>query len=260
MSGPTSNDPNAKYFDTSTGTTNRSSINDALRQLGYDIPYSTADIYDLLGQLLAAGDHGVPGADFSGVLGQTDNPNSPYDTYGQLVHDLVAKLTGNLAGAGAKPSVVQGLSDQQAWSAYQQDALGPAPSQEYQNIFAEHFKPEGQGVSPLDTFVQKQEPVLQKQYLADAFTKFSAPGAMDAIKSDYVKLQQQADAQQRAGAGGSVPSFEDFIKQRVSSDYQGFLESQKPKLASAFELASPLDRYGYRQSQALEGTATPRIL
>jgi len=86
--------------------------------------------------------------------------------------------------------------------------------------------------------------------LGDVFRQFTQPGFIDTLRGDYESLYRTKERGDFEGTGGTIPAFEDFIKTRISGDYRSFLETEKPKLQQAFELAAPEER-GQRDRGAI---------
>ncbi len=239
--------------DTSTTATERRlRTKTALQQMGIDVKgtqYTGSELLDIIDQLLNAPNP---------FTSEGDRRSGPavnkYTLFEQgragALNDYIGQLVGLTGGAGAKPSTIQLPNDNSVFNAYAQDATGPAPSLLFRDVFNEHFPSLGAGESPFNKFVQGKSSDLEQQFLTQVYKHFSEPGTVDSLKSDYAALSRQAENQQRAGQGGTVPSYEDFIKGRVTDNYRSFLESQRPQLQQAFELASPQER-GQRDQSVL---------
>jgi hypothetical protein len=164
--------------------------------------------------------------------------------------------TGGGGGGGRefRPQTIQLPSERQLFGAAENAALGPAPDLLFREVFEEAFPEFGRKESPFNRFVQQKGGELEKRFMGDVFKQFNEPGFQDLLKQDYESLVRQMERGSFDGAGGSVPAFEDFIKQRISADFRQFLEGEKPKLDKAFELTSP-DQRGQRQTG---GIAPPK--
>lgn len=172
--------------------------------------------------------------------------------------DLILGLLTGSGGSGRtfRPSVMQQPSEADLFKSVEQAELGPASDLVFRDVYDELFPDVGQGEGPFEQFAQKQAKEFENQFMTDTFKKFNEPGFMDTLRADYEGLYRQKERGDFDGAGGDIPAFEDFIKERVTGDYRSYLTSQTSMqdLRSAFELASPEAR-GQRDAGSI---APPR--
>jgi len=171
---------------------------------------------------------------------------------GLTVSDLIATILDRAGGNGRtfRPSVLEQPSERELFKSTENAALGPAPEMLFRDVFAGAFPDLTQGRGPYEKFVAKQEGELENRFLGDVFRQFTQPGVIDTLRGDYESLYRTKERGDFEGTGGTIPAFEDFIKTRISGDYRSFLETEKPKLQQAFELAAPEER-GQRDRGAI---------
>lgn len=202
----------------------------------------------------------TPGIDPLDAFARTGERARQEVEYGNAKQDVLGLLAQLLSGSGGgrtfRPSVMQQPSEKDLFGAVEDAALGPAPDLLFRDVYDELFPKVGAGEGPFERFAQKQAKEFESQFLTETFRKFNEPGFQDQLRADYENLYRTKERGDFDGAGGSIPAFEDYIKQRVTTDYRTFLTGQTSMqdLKKAFELASP-DERGQRDAGSL---APPR--
>lgn len=225
---------------------NDSEIRRALRDAGFDVPYTKGDLLDELYGVMTTKN---PYEQRNGEQAQkyTAFEAQRKDALGALFGAYESD-TGN--GRVFRPSTYQQPSQKDLLGAANQATAGPDPSSLFRDVFQEAFPDMARGVGPYEKFVQGQEKELQSRFQQQVFNEITTPGKLDELRGDYDTLLRQQESGSFNGAGGSVPAFEDFIKSRFKSNYMTFLAGEKPKLQQAFEMASP-DERGQRDAGQL---------
>lgn len=262
-------------FGTSDGTETdaqrRARIKQSLRDAGFDIPYTDSELLDRISN---SSDAKLPGASAEDIFkaglnsgvnqfipsSQRASDEGAFNTAkgGKLASLINAYL--NKSGNGGRvfrPSTIQQPSESDLFNSLSNAAVGPAPDLLFRDVFNEAFPTLGQGSGPFEKFAQKQAKELEQEFLTGVFKQFEQPGFIDSLRGDYEKLYRQKESGDFNGAGGSIPAFEDYIKNRISGDYRSFLGSQHENVRKAFQLASP-DERGQRDQGSLAPPA--RIL
>lgn len=226
-----------------------------LRDMGLPIEYSKDELLNQIDELLNApagpsaedlfrqGLQGGGGMDAFLKAGQkaqleqrqrTELPN--------LLQDYFDRYGPDAGGRVFRPSVMQQPSTKDLFGAVEQAATGPAPDLLFRDVFAENFGDFTKMQSPYDRFVADQAKELEQRFMTGVFNQFNQPGFTDQLRADYESLYRQKESGDFSGAGGSIPAFEDFIKNRITGDFRGFLQNEKPKLEQAFQLTAPKAR------------------
>lgn len=251
-----------------TDAARRRRIKEVLQAGGVNAPLTDNELLDAIGELLdrpnpfanednfsaenafrqGLNNPGNPMGNFRTALEAGQGPRAAAFEAGRdaTLNQLIAQYMNQAGPAGPKPSVIQTLNTDSVYNSFLSNATGPDPNSLYRDVFQSAFPDISQGLSPFDKFVQGQEKELQARFQQQAFNEFTQPGYIDTLKGDYEALAKQGDSLRMAGGGGTIPSFEDYIKGRVQSNYMTFLAGEKPKLEQAFQMASPQER-GQRQ-------------
>lgn len=213
-------------------------IRRALRDAGFDVPYTKGDLLGELYNVLTAEN---PYERRSGIQAQkyTAFEARRKEALG-LLFGAYQSDTGN--GRTFRPQTYQEPSNRQLLSAAQEATAGPDPSSLFRDVFQEAFPDLTKKVGPYEKFVQGQEKELESRFMQQVFNEVTTPGKLEELRGDYDTLLRQQESGSFAGAGGKVPAFEEFIRGRFKSNYMTFLAGEKPKLQAAFELASPEER------------------
>lgn len=246
-------------------------IKNKLREGGADLPFSDSELLDLIGQIMDQQgqidksaenafqqllDSGVPGdVGFRRASQVAKTGQGLKDQSNGLLEQLIQKYIGSQDGpSGPKPSVIQGPNNDELFKTIATIASGPSPESLFRDVFSQAFPSSLAQPSPFQQFTQDQQPELEKRFMQQVFNEFTQPGYIDQLKADYTQLARQGDNQRVAGTGGEIPSYEDFVRNHVQSNYMQFLAGEKPKLEQAFQLTSPQNRGERAQGQGF----TPR--
>lgn len=217
-----------------TSEPNDSEIRKALRDAGFDIPYTKGDLLDELYAVLTT----------EAPSPLNDEGVAAFNAKKQEALSLLFGAYQSPTGSARvfRPQTYQQPSQKQLLGAAEESTMGPNPNALFRDVFTEAFPDLTQKVGPYEKFVQRQEKELEGRFMQNVFNELTTPGKLDELRGDYDKLLRQQESGSFAGAGGSVPAFEDFIRGRFKSNYLTFLAGEKPKLRQAFELASPEER------------------
>ena len=261
----------AEQSEEESATERRARVKRMLRELGVDIPYTDSELLDLIDEVLkeelpggsaeemfrSALETGIenPGA-FRRSSERASEEVDFNEKKGTALDLLVAELLRSGSGRTFRPSVMQQPSERELFSSTEEAALGPAPELAFRSVYPQVFPELGKGEGPFERFAQKQFKELENQFLTEVYQQFTQPGFIDTLRGDYELLYRQKERGDFEGSGGSIPAFEDFIKQRINQDFTSFLTTRtsEQQLRKAFELASP-DERGQREAGSL---APPR--
>lgn len=218
------------------GDPNDSEIRRALREAGFDVPYTKGDLLDELYSVLTAENP------YEKRTGEQAQKRVAFEESRQKALNALFGAYEDTGRKGRAPSTYEQPSARELLGAAREATAGPDPSSLFRDVFQEAFPDLTQGEGPYEKFVQRQEKELESRFMQNVFNELTTPGKLDELRGDYDTLLRQREAGSEAGTGGSVPAFEDFIRGRFKSNYLSFLAGEKPKLRQAFELASPEER------------------
>jgi len=250
-------DPNEYGNDGQTDADRKRQRNERLREGGLPLARTKDELLDEIDRLLSGGE-GKSAEDIfrEGLDSSTGDPLSVFKRAGEqaafeveqgrelpnLLSEFFDRYGSETGGRTFRPSVLQQPSEGQLFNSVENAATGPAPDLLFRDVFAENFGDFTQMSSPYDKFVAGKAKELESRFMTDIFKQFNEPGFQEGLRADYEKLYRTKERGDFDGAGGSVPAFEDFIKERVKGNFRGFLETEKPKLQQAFELTAPNER------------------
>lgn len=234
-----------------------------LRQAGLPVVRSKDDLLDSIDALLSGGagksaedlfregltSGGDPLAAFKAASDQAAFQKKQGAELPGLLSDYFDRYGPDAGGRTFRPSVMQQPSEKDLFTSFSNAAEGPAPDLLFRDVFAENFPDLTKMRGPYDKFVAGKAKELEQRFLTEQFKSFNEPGMIDSLRSDYESLYRTKESGDFSGAGGSIPAFEDFIKARVKGNFADFLQTEKPKLEQAFQLASPDERGQRDQGQ-----------
>lgn len=260
MSGPGGFDPTEfGLVSNETATAKRRARDERLRKAGLPVERTKDDLLSQIDTLLGQ-DTGKSAEDlFKEGLTSGGDPMGAFKKAGQqaqvetqlpnLLSEFMDRFGPDTGGRVFRPSVMQQPSESQLFESFSNAAEGPAPDLLFRDVFAENFGDLTKMSSPYDKFVASKSKELEQRFLTTQLQDFNKPGVIDSLRADYEKLYRTKESGDFSGAGGSVPAFEDFIKQRVKGNFADFLQTEKPKLEQAFQLTSPEDRGQHDQGR-----------
>lgn len=245
--------------DPTTSTDKRRARDERLRRAGLPVQRTKDDLLSQIDDLLGQ-DTGKSAEDlFKEGLQNGADPLKGFQNASQqaqvdtelpnLLGEFMDRFGPDTGGRTFRPSVMQQPSESDLFKSFANAAEGPAPDLLFRDVFQENFGDLTKMQSPYDRFVASKSKELEQRFLTTQFNDFNEPGKIDALRADYESLYRTKEKGDFEGSGGSIPAFEDFIKQHVEGNFRDFLLTEKPKLQQAFQLTAPQERGQRDQGQ-----------